>query len=106
MKRKAIKPGCHLSGRIALYLWEVLRSTMTRVFMEGLHILHQVIGRFLKDLGHQIVYILIMAVERGSYLIKYAAGYCSMKRNDNYCRHTWSWLSLGSLKKGEINKAD
>ena len=47
-------------------LWWVLSLTMTSVFVEGLHILHKLIGCFLKDLGHQIVFILIMAVERGS----------------------------------------
>jgi hypothetical protein len=28
-----------------------------------------------------------------------------MKRNDNYCRRTLSWLSPGRLKRGKINRA-
>jgi len=47
-------------------LWWVLRLTLTSIFAEGLHILSKFIGCVLKDLRHQIVFILIMAVERGS----------------------------------------
>src|SRR5579859_1485472 len=47
-------------------LWWVLRLTLTSGFVEGLHILYQFIGGFLKYLRHQIIFILIMTVERGS----------------------------------------